>query len=111
MTSMPIRRRDAVDELLAVEREGIIDTPARTSGQGLDALALTGQPQYEGCCELLLKLGEARWNTGRLDSARQAYEQAAQLAEQLGDATSLARAALGFCGPHRVEVDGALTRP
>ena len=29
--------------------------------RGLEALTLTGQPQDERCCELLLALGEARW--------------------------------------------------
>jgi eukaryotic-like serine/threonine-protein kinase len=31
--------------------------------------------------------------------------------ERLGDATMLARAALGFCGPHRFELDVVLPRP
>jgi predicted ATPase/DNA-binding SARP family transcriptional activator len=78
--------------------------------RALQALALTGQPQERRRCELLLALGEARWGAGELDNARRAYGQAAELAEKLGDATALARAALGFCGPHRFEVAVAVTR-
>jgi DNA-binding SARP family transcriptional activator len=79
--------------------------------QGLEALAIGGEPYEQMRCELLLALGEARWNTGRLDHARQAYEQAAELAERSGDTTALGRAAVDFCGPHRGELDTALTRP
>jgi DNA-binding SARP family transcriptional activator len=79
--------------------------------QGLEALTLSGEPCEQMRCELLLALGEARWNTGKLDTARQAYEQAAELAEQSGDTTALGRAAVDFCGPHRGELDTALTRP
>ena len=79
--------------------------------RGLQALTLTGQPQDERRCELLLALGHACWGAGELDKARQTYLQAAELAEQLGEATRLAHAALGFCGPHRFEVAIAVTRP
>jgi DNA-binding SARP family transcriptional activator/tetratricopeptide (TPR) repeat protein len=79
--------------------------------RGLDALALTGHPHDQRSCELLLALGEGRWNTGELSGARQAYQQASQLAEQLGDVTTLARAALGFCGPLRFEAATAVTEP
>jgi DNA-binding SARP family transcriptional activator len=79
--------------------------------RGLDALALTAQPQDQRRCQLWLGLGEAHWGAGQLDRARQAYRQAAQLADELGDRTALAHAALGFCGPHRYEVAAAVTRP
>jgi tetratricopeptide (TPR) repeat protein len=79
--------------------------------RGLEALTLSGRAQDEQRCELLLALGEAYWGAGELDKARRAYRQAAGLAEQLRDANSLARAALGFCGPHRGEVTAAATRP
>jgi DNA-binding SARP family transcriptional activator len=79
--------------------------------RGLRALTLNGQSQQQRRGELLLALGEAHWSSGRLDKARQACLQAAELAEQLGDATMLARAALGFCGPHRFEVAAAVTGP
>jgi DNA-binding SARP family transcriptional activator len=78
--------------------------------RALQSLALGSRSQAPRCCELLLALGEACWGAGQLDQARQAYSQAAELAEQLGDATALARAALGFCGPY-FEVALAVTRP
>jgi len=79
--------------------------------QGLEALTVTGRPPKRRRCELLLALGEARWRAGELDRARQAYEQAAELAEQVGDATALAQAAVGFCGPPRFEMAAAVTGP
>jgi DNA-binding SARP family transcriptional activator len=78
--------------------------------RGLEAITVNGQPQWQRRCELLLALGEARWGEGELDKARQACGQAAELAEKLGDATALAHAALGFCGPYRVELGAAMTR-
>ena len=94
----------------AIARLGYEEAAAH-SERGLEALALTGQPQDESRCQLLLALGEARWGAGELDNARQAYRQAAELADKLGDATALAHAALGFCGPYRVELAAAVTRP
>jgi DNA-binding SARP family transcriptional activator len=79
--------------------------------RGIRALGLTGQSQDKWRCELLLALGDAHWGSGELDKARQAYEQAAELAERLGDATALAHAALGYCGPHRFEKAPAVTGP
>jgi predicted ATPase/class 3 adenylate cyclase len=79
--------------------------------RGLQALALSGQPHAQRRCELLLALGEARWGAAELCKAREACGQAAELAEQLGDATALAHAALGFCGPPRLEAAVAVTRP
>ncbi|HEX8157836.1 MAG TPA: hypothetical protein VF526_10670 [Solirubrobacteraceae bacterium] len=78
--------------------------------RGLQALALSGQPHEQQRCELLLALGDARWGAGELAKARHACTQAAELAEQLGDATALARAALGFCGFHRAESGAEVTR-
>jgi tetratricopeptide (TPR) repeat protein len=79
--------------------------------RGLEALTLGTQAHDRRRCDLLLALGEAGWGTGELDKARQACAQAAELAEKLGDSSALASAALGFCGPHRSELDAALTRP
>jgi DNA-binding SARP family transcriptional activator len=79
--------------------------------RGLQSLELSTEPQEQLRYELLLALGDARWGAGELDRARYACGQAAEVAEQLGDATALADAALGFCGPHRFEQDAALTEP
>ena len=46
-------------------------------------------------CELLLAVGEARVRSGQRALARDAFRQAAELAEELGDSASLARAAIG----------------
>ena len=66
--------------------------------QGLRSLALLGHGHEQRRCELLLALGEARWSAGERVKARQASLQAAELAERLGDARGLARAALTFAG-------------
>ncbi|MEA2492261.1 MAG: hypothetical protein QOJ29_172 [Thermoleophilaceae bacterium] len=78
--------------------------------QGLRALTLTAQLQDVDRCELLLALGQAHWHAGELDHARQAYGQAAELAEKLGDAAALAHAALGYCG-NRPEAAPTTTWP
>jgi eukaryotic-like serine/threonine-protein kinase len=46
--------------------------------------------------ELAYELGRARWLGGRFAEARSAFERAADLARELGDAGALARAALGI---------------
>jgi DNA-binding SARP family transcriptional activator/tetratricopeptide (TPR) repeat protein len=94
----------------AIARLGYEEAAAHYE-RGLQALTLTGQPQDQRRCELLLALGEARWGAGELEKARQACRQAAELAESLGDAISLAHAALGFCGPHRFEAATDVTGP
>ena len=70
--------------------------------RGLAALELAQPPDPERRCELLLALGEARWNLGDGTGAQQACQVAAELAERLDDAARLARAALTFCGPSRI---------
>jgi DNA-binding SARP family transcriptional activator/tetratricopeptide (TPR) repeat protein len=94
----------------AIARLGFEEASAHYE-RGLETLTLTGQPQEQRRCELLLALGQARWATGQLDNARRAYRQAADLAEKLGDANALARAVLGVCGPPRFESAVAVTRP
>ncbi|MFL5897815.1 MAG: ATP-binding protein, partial [Solirubrobacterales bacterium] len=79
--------------------------------RGLQALTLSERPQQQQRCELLLALGEACWGTGDLDNARCAYRQAAELASGRDDAFALARAALGYCGPQRVELAAAVIEP
>jgi eukaryotic-like serine/threonine-protein kinase len=46
--------------------------------------------------EIAYELGRARWLAGRFEEARAAYEQAAVLARELGDADTLAATALGI---------------
>jgi tetratricopeptide (TPR) repeat protein len=94
----------------ATERLGYEEATAHYE-RGLQALTLTRQPDEKRRCELLLALGQTHWDTGELDKARQAYEQAAELADKLGDTTALAHAALGFSGPQRFEVSATVTRP
>jgi class 3 adenylate cyclase len=53
-----------------------------------------GDPQSR--LEIALALGRARWLAGRFGEARDAYEQVADLARELGDADTLAAAALGI---------------
>jgi DNA-binding CsgD family transcriptional regulator len=49
-------------------------------------------------CDLLLALGEARWNGGAPDEARAAFRVAAELARDLESPERFARAALGVAG-------------
>jgi tetratricopeptide (TPR) repeat protein len=86
----------------ATARLGYEDAAAHYE-RGLQALELAQQPDGAQRCELLVALGEACWGAGDVQKGRQACGQAAELAEKLGDANALARAALGFCGPHRFE--------
>jgi DNA-binding SARP family transcriptional activator len=81
----------------ATDRLGYEEAAAHYQ-RGLDALNTAGHPHDERRCELLLALGQAHWHAGELDKARQAYGQATELADKLGDVTALARAALGLCG-------------
>jgi DNA-binding SARP family transcriptional activator/tetratricopeptide (TPR) repeat protein len=94
----------------AIARLGYEEAAAHYE-RGLQALTLTRQPQQERRCELLLALGKAHWGAGELDKATEVYWQAAELADKLGDATRLAHAAFGFCGPHRLEAAAVVTRP
>jgi DNA-binding SARP family transcriptional activator len=79
--------------------------------RGVHALELASAPEDERRGELLLALAAARWSSGDMDKAREAARQAAQLAASRGDSEQLARAALSFAGPGRVEVAAAVTGP
>jgi hypothetical protein len=62
----------------AIDRLGYAEAAAHYE-RGLQALGVSGQPQEQRRCELLLALGEARWGDADLEQARRAYEQAAEL--------------------------------
>jgi DNA-binding SARP family transcriptional activator/tetratricopeptide (TPR) repeat protein len=57
-------------------------------------------PDAEQRCELLLLLGEAQVRSGEMALAREAFRDAANLAEQLGDNARLVRAAIGASRPY-----------
>ncbi len=64
--------------------------------RALAALDRGARPQPRVRCELLLGLGDARRRSGDVTGARAALEPAFELAGELGEATWMARAALGF---------------
>ncbi len=55
-----------------------------------------GDDEY---CDILLRLGEAYFRAGLFKQCQKSFNQAAQLAERLGDAQALAKAALGYGMP------------
>lgn len=61
-----------------------------------EALALVDPAQQRERCLLLLQLGEARKRVSDSDLARDAFAEAATLAESMGDARAFAAAALGY---------------
>ena len=71
--------------------------------RAVHALALKGGDEARRC-ELLLALGESRFNAGEIKLARETFRQAGDLAEQLQLPSELARAALGFGGDLSFEV-------
>ena len=77
--------------LLAYEDAG------REFGRALTALTLVGDEQGERA-ELLVLLGSARRRAGDAEAAEAAFAEAAELAGRRGEATTLARAALGYGG-------------
>jgi tetratricopeptide (TPR) repeat protein len=74
----------------------------------VDRLATSGAAKR---CELLLSLGDVASRAGLGTDAREAFREAAAIAEQNGWADRLARAALGYCGRFawaRASTDAAL---
>jgi class 3 adenylate cyclase/tetratricopeptide (TPR) repeat protein len=65
--------------------------------RAVHGLALKGGDDSRRCT-LMLALGENQWNAGEFVLARQTFRQAGELAERLGLADELARAALGLGG-------------
>jgi DNA-binding SARP family transcriptional activator/tetratricopeptide (TPR) repeat protein len=104
----------AADYALAASRSAIArlgyEEAIAHCERGLHTLADAANTDERRRCELLLTLAQACWDAGLPDSARHACSQAAELAQSVGDATALAHAALGFCGPHRVDVATAVTQ-
>jgi hypothetical protein len=85
-----LRAGDRAADLLAYEEAGL---------HYERALGLLGAPEDgPGCrrCELMLRLGDARWRSGDTRAARVTFEEAAALARRLGNGEMLARAALGY---------------
>jgi DNA-binding SARP family transcriptional activator/tetratricopeptide (TPR) repeat protein len=68
--------------------------------RALELLARSHPDAVERRCELLLRLGEARVRCGEVALAREAFREAAALAEQLSDSARLARAAVGASRPY-----------
>lgn len=62
-------------------------------------------------CELLIALGESQWSAGELESAKRAFERAADVATELGSAERLARAALGRGGRYSAVDTGTVDEP
>ncbi len=71
---------------------------ARCFTQALECLALADTADEAQRCELLLMLGDARFNAGEFDAAKATFYDAASLAERIGDAERLGRAAFGLGG-------------
>src|SRR5262249_53166418 len=87
------RAGDRANEQLAYAEAAILYERA------LQALELREPPDERARAELLVKGGAARW-AGGLSYLKTPLEEAATLAERLGDADLLARAALVLAGPN-----------
>jgi predicted ATPase len=90
----------------AADRASVLLAYEEAAGHYARALEMLEQRSSDEAqrCELLLKLGDARWSAGEFDAAREAFQRAAELAEQRGTPEQLARAALGFGGDYSANV-------
>jgi class 3 adenylate cyclase/tetratricopeptide (TPR) repeat protein/putative sterol carrier protein len=77
-------------------RVGAYDEVARFCELGMDTAELSGNDA--AACDLLIAAGTARLRSGVPLKAREDFERAAELADELGDAERLSRAALGAGG-------------
>jgi class 3 adenylate cyclase/tetratricopeptide (TPR) repeat protein/tRNA A-37 threonylcarbamoyl transferase component Bud32 len=68
--------------------------------RALQALDFAGAPEGAVRCELLLGLAQARFRSGEGDASQASFRAAAEIAQTSDLPESLARAALGFAGPH-----------
>jgi tetratricopeptide (TPR) repeat protein len=68
--------------------------------RALQAFELAEPPDERRRCELLVKLGETRWSAGGPERAGASLQEAAALAERLGEWDLFARAALAIAGPN-----------
>jgi class 3 adenylate cyclase/tetratricopeptide (TPR) repeat protein len=59
-------------------------------------------------CDLLLRLGENRWNSGEYGQARDAFGRAAAIAERMHSPSQLAAAALGLGGRMGMPLEGGM---
>jgi tetratricopeptide (TPR) repeat protein len=79
-----------------------------TALRALDVLRSHGSEGREELhlrCEALVELGHALWNAGRRRESRENHAQAVALAREIGDATQLARAAIGMVGRNDLPMD------
>lgn len=82
---------------VAMEHHAYEEAVARFE-QASDARRRLGALDDAATFELLLALGEARWATGDITTAKQAFLELARVARALGSGTGLARAALAYGG-------------
>jgi tetratricopeptide (TPR) repeat protein len=68
--------------------------------RALQAFELLDPPDERRRCELLVAMGETRWAAGRPERAGESLEEAAGIAERLGEWELFARAALAVAGPN-----------
>jgi hypothetical protein len=85
-----VRAGDRAASIVAYEEAGVHYERA------LGLLGAAEDGSRERRCELLLRLGDARWRAGDTRAARASFEETAELARRLGDGEMLARAALGY---------------
>ena len=85
-----VRAGDRAAQLLAYEEASL------HYDRALGLLGAAEEASREVRCDLLLRLGDARWRAGDTRAARVSFEEAAELARRLGDGEMLARAALGY---------------
>ncbi len=69
---------------------------ARHFGRALQLLGTDVEGADRRRCDLLLRLGDARWRAGDVGAARSSFEDATVVARRLGEGELLARAALGY---------------